>query len=272
MLGDPVEHSRSPPLHNGLLRARGHNALYLAIPAPRGCLASLLPALWGLPFDGLNLTYPLKEEAVPLCEALEGDAADLLAVNTLARGEDGWVGSSTDGEGLLLALRELAGFLASGRRVVVLGAGGAARSAIRALARTGPAALVVATRDAARFEAPFFVEARAAGLTPRTTADPALGDDLEAADLVVHATPFGLGGGGGAPPWPLERLRPGCRVVDMNYDLASPTPFLEALPDGPAREDGRGMLAGQAVLAFERWTGERPSLGEALEAGGLGAA
>jgi len=274
VLGDPVEHSRSPAIHNPLLRARGRDALYLALRAPAGSLATVLPALSLLPFDGANLTTPFKEEAVPLCASLGPRARVLGAVNTLVRDGDGWRGHQTDGDGLLLWLREEGGLDPAGRRVVVLGAGGAARAAVLALMEAGPEDLVVVTRRRARFGTAFFRQVRVRGVrTLLAEGREAVRGALAQADLLVHATPFGLGASGEGtpePPWPLGDLAPGAVVVDMNYRIGAPTPFLSVLGDRPGLHDGRGMLAGQALLAFELWTGERPSLAETLAAGGLG--
>lgn len=270
VLGDPVEHSRSPALMNGLFEARARSATYLGMRLPTGHLASVLEALHQLPFDGLNLTYPLKEEGAAAVE-LTPEAASLGAVNTLVRTPEGWRGLSTDGEGLLLWLQEERDLDLAGKRLVVLGAGGAARSAIQASLFAG-ATVSVVTRAPSRFQTPFF--RGLAGDTHETilSGDPeAVGRALQVADLVIHATPYGLAGEGASspPPWPLERIPATGLVIDMNYRLEGPTPFLAALSPGPARADGRGLLAGQAVLAFEAWTGERPRVHEALTAGGL---
>lgn len=256
---------------NGLFREQGRNALYLGMEVPRGRLAALAPAFLELPFDGFNLTYPLKEEALPLCVELSEQARRVGAVNTLVRTPEGWRGLTTDGDGLLLYLEECRGWRPEGNRVVVLGAGGAARSALAALALRDLAGLVVVNRSPRRFEEPFFQWLRTRGGRCRVPDDPELIPELAAADLLIHATPFGLGAGGGTPCWNLSALTPGTRVVDMNYRLGGPTPFLEWIGSDFRREDGRGMLAGQAVLGFQAWTGERPAVSEALLHGGLGA-
>lgn len=271
VLGDPIEHSRSPAIMNGLFEARDTSACYLGMALPPGHLASVLEALHQLPFDGFNLTYPLKEEGARVASALAPEASALGAVNTLVRTPNGWRGLSTDGDGLLLWLLQERDLEVSGKHLVVLGAGGAARSAIQA-ARLAGARVTAVTRDPVRFRTPFFEGLAGPDLETLLVGDPeAIGRALETADLVIHATPYGLGdrGAGSPPPWPLERIDPAATVVDMNYRLDAPTAFLAALPTGPARCDGRGMLAGQAVLAFEAWTGERPTVREALVSGGL---
>ncbi len=265
-----MSHSLSPAIHNPLFSGLGKDALYLAMECGPEDLAAVLPAFLRLPFDGLNLTYPLKESALPFLAEVAPSARRLESVNTLVRTPAGWKGLSTDGPGLVLALREGHGFEPRGRRVVVLGAGGAARAAAAALLEEGEVAgLAVVNRSPERFGLPFFDWLRARGGECLPLAHPEVSERLRASDLVVHATSFGLEGGGAAPPWDLRGLRPGTLVLDMNYRLGRDTPLLAALPPGQPRADGRGMLAGQAVLAFEVWTGHRPAFAEAVEAAGL---
>lgn len=266
VLGAPIAHSRSPAIHNPMLRARGLDRAYLALEVGGDDLAAALPVLHRLPFDGLNLTTPLKEVGAGLCDRLDPVAARLGAVNTLVREPRGWRGLSTDGPGLLLFLQEVLDLDPGGARVVVLGAGGAARSALLALFERGPARLSVVTRDPGRFQGGLLGELAAEGVVCRTTADPQLGQELADADLLIHATPYGLGGDPGEPPWDLGAVGRHTRVLDMNYRAQGPTPFLARLGPRPLALDGRGMLAGQAVLAFEAWFGERPPVAEALRA------
>lgn len=256
---------------NGLFRAHDVPGFYLAMTLARGGLAAVLPALHRLPFDGLNLTHPLKDEGAAAADSLDPAAARLGAVNTLVRTEGGWHGLSTDGAGLTDWLREVAGVAVAGRKVVLLGAGGAARGAALALRDGAPTKLTVINRSAGRFGSGFFRDLAASGVELiGEAAGPAATGRLAEADVLVHATPYGLGGGGGAPPWDLAAIRPATFVVDMNYSVEVATPFLAALAGHPRRADGRGMLAGQAARGFAAWTGRDASVREALAAGGFG--
>lgn len=254
---------------NGLFAARGLDRAYVPLPCAPGTLAASLAALHALPFDGFNVTSPHKEEAAA-ATALDADARLLGAVNTLVRTRRGYLGRSTDGPGLLLFLVEGLEAPPAGRHVVVLGAGGASRSALLALSRSDPASLTVLTRDRSRFRTRFFRALARRGLAARAFSDPGAAAALARADLVVHGTPWGTARGAGRFPIPLDSLARGCLAIDMNYDLGGPTGFLAALPPGVRGLDGRGMLAGQAALGFELWTGERPRLAEVFRAGGLG--
>jgi shikimate dehydrogenase len=267
VLGSPISHSRSPAIMNGLFRARGMNCLYLGMEVRAGLLGEIIRSLYELPFDGLNLTYPLKEEAVSLCTDLSETARRVGAVNTLTRGPEGWRGETTDGAGLLLHLQEGRGWTPAGTHVVVLGAGGAARSALATLGERDLASLTVVTRSARRYQGGLFPWLQAQGADCLLTSDPRVLNALARADLLLHATPFGLAGRAASPCWDLSALNPAALVVDMNYDPRQTTPFLKLLGGHPLREDGQGMLAGQAVLGFRIWTGQQPEVREALQSG-----
>lgn len=266
VLGDPISQSRSPRIQNAFLEAAGISATYGRFQTSRQDLPSRLEELFEAGYRGLNLTYPLKELGAELSQPKSDWVSTLGAVNTLIRGPDGWIGTSTDGEGLLLALRR-GSSRGIPKRILVLGAGGAARSAILALGSWGQGELWVLNRSRARFDSEFF-----RSLPCQRSLELVAPDDpgelpWEDLDLLVHATPFGLGNGFDTPaPWPLGRLPSRCQVLDMNYG-EGPTAFLRSLPEAIQGQDGRGMLVGQALLAFEAWTGIRPDYELGFQAG-----
>ncbi len=271
MLGAPVAHSRSPAIHNGLFQARDLCSQYLALELDQGDLKSVLKALHRLPFHGFNLTYPLKEEGAACATALSPEAEELQAVNTLVRTPQGWTGHSTDGDGLLLWMHKHLKQNLQDTKIVLLGAGGAARSAALALQKEPIEWLKVVTRSRHRFETNFFQKLRS---DPRmdcllTHQDDLLKEALSEADWIIHSTPFGLKAPETTSPWPLSVVRKDAILVDMNYRLSKEPPFLEQLPHHKKRFDGQGMLVGQAVLAFELWTGVLPTLSEAAKWAGF---
>ena len=271
VLGDPVEHSLSPAMHNAAFAAAGLPYLYLRYRVAPATLATALAEAKALDMGGLNLTAPLKEAALPLVDRLTEAAERAGAVNTiLFRRDGGLVGDNTDGDGFVRALGGRTRL--RGARAVVIGAGGSARAVATALARAGCAALTIANRTAARAERLADVVRRVRALETRLVplaalaADAVLGD----ADLVVNATPLGLAG---------ARLRvryaatpPGCTFVDLVY-ARRPTPFLAgAARAGRPTLDGGPMLLHQGALAFEAWTGHRApraAMARALRAAGL---
>ena len=257
VIGDPVRHSLSPLLHNAAFAAVGLDWAFAAFPVRAGAGAAALDAMRALRLEGLNVTMPLKGEVADAVDRLAPSAEALRSVNTVVWVGTELVGESTDGPGLVAALRADEWFDSGGRRCLVLGSGGAARAVVHALAGAGAASVVVAARRPAAAAS----VATLAGPVGRVgTVDEA--DDVE---LVVDATPVGMAGHDPGPPIDPSRMGPGQLVVDLVYDPPW-TPLLEAARGaGAATANGLGMLLHQAALAFRLWTGEDPPL-EAMSA------
>jgi shikimate dehydrogenase len=204
---------------------------------------------------GLNITVPFKREAYTLADRLTPRAQRAGAVNTLCLtpGEP-VLGDTTDGVGLLADLQQNFGLTLAGRRILVLGAGGAARGVLQPLLEAGPGTLVIANRTARRAEqlAEIFAES---GNTKGIGLD-ALGHE-PAFDVLINATSASLGGA--ALELPEHLAAPGAVAYDMVYG-ARPTPFLEWAAGHRAGlcADGLGMLVEQAAEAFLEWRGVRP--------------
>lgn len=245
VIGDPVRHSRSPAIHNAAYGALGLDWVYVAFPVPAGRGAEAVAAVRTLGLGGMNVTMPHKADAATACDTLAGDAARLGAVNTVVPAPHGRLeGWNTDGDGLLGALAE-AQVEPAGRRALVLGAGGAARAAVVALARAGARVGVAARRAGPAAEA--------AALAPGAVTVP-WSEPLPVGewDLVVNATPLGMGG---RPGPALAGLSSVHAVVDLVYEPVR-TPLLEAAEAAGTRAvDGLGMLVHQAARAFELMTG-----------------
>jgi len=244
VIGDPVTHSLSPALHNAAFAAAGLDWVYVAFPVAAGEGAAALAAMRALGIAGLNVTMPHKTDVARACDELTDTAARLESVNTVVPlGGGRLLGDSTDGPGLLRALAA-DGVEVAGLRVVVLGAGGAARAVALALAGAGASVTIWARR----FEA--------AGAAAAASGGDVAGDAgtaVASADIVVNATPIGMGGE--PPPFDPAFLHAGQHVVDLVYH-PSDTPLLAAArAAGAGTSNGLGMLVHQAALAFERWTG-----------------
>jgi shikimate dehydrogenase len=242
VIGDPVRHSLSPVLHNAAYRALGIDWVYVAFPVPAGRAADALAAMRVLDIAGLSVTMPHKAAAAEACDELAPDAAALRSVNTVTRLASGRLaGDTTDGEGFVRSLHA-AGHDPAGRRVLVLGAGGAARAVALALSRAG-AVVQVAARRADAAEQVSHAE---------VVAWDARDDAAQASDIVVNATPIGMGGEEASPIRPV----PGVVVADLVYHPLE-TPLLRAArATGSPVVDGLGMLVHQAALQVERWTGQ----------------
>jgi len=250
IIGDPVLHSRSPAIHNAAFAALELDFVFVAFPVRAGAGYDAVRAVRTLGLAGLNVTMPHKDDAARACDELSPAAAALGAVNTVVRHPDGWLlGASTDGEGLVRALAD-EGVDPDGRRIVVLGAGGAARAIVQALGAHGASIAVAARRHAAA--------ATAAALAPGTHTVPMteVGPWVVDADVVVNATPLGMNGE--SPPFPTDTLHAGQLVVDTVYHPPETPLAAAARARGARAANGLGMLVHQAALAFEHWTG-RPA-------------
>lgn len=260
VIGQPIAHSKSPTIHALFARETGQDLVYEAIEVAPARLADELGRLHGEGVRGLNVTLPHKQAVARLCEAVSDRGCLAGAVNTLVRTATGWTGDNTDGAGLVADLARL-GIDVAGRRVLILGAGGAARGIIGPLLGQKPAELVVSNRNPWKPEElaeTFKVLGR---VVPRTHI--ALKGDRF--DLVINAT--SAGHSGAMPLLPGRLLAEGGDCYDLGYG-ASHAPFAEwAAGQGARRsEDGLGMLVEQAAGAFEIWRGVRPGTSPVLAA------
>lgn len=253
--GWPLDHTLSPAMHNAAYEELGLNWVYVPLPVgdERG-LARLAAAARELPFVGFNVTMPYKQAILPLCDEATDAAIAAGAVNTVSHAEGWLIGHNTDGIGLIEALRADSRFELLGKRVVLLGAGGAARGALAAILSAGVESVAVVNRDGRR-AADLVAEMQpwhsSAEVTSTTPTD-ALGVVREA-DLVINATPLGMRPDDPSPI-PVEWLSPNHFVFDMVYGTPRATCLLEgARLRGAAASDGLGMLVHQAAAAIEIW-------------------
>ncbi len=261
VIGDPVQHSLSPRLHNTAFTEMGLDWVSLGFAVPAGQAEPALAGMRALGIAGLSVTMPHKEAVAGLVDQITPVAARLAAVNcvTLVSGTRRLEGSNTDGEGFLAALRHGDGFEPRGRRCLVVGAGGAARAVVLALAEAGAAEVIVVNRTESRAE----VAAALAGPAGRVGRP----EEASGADLVVNATSAGMPGadptgpaGPAARSFPLDPdlLKAGQVVVDLVYHPA-PTPWLHAARGrGAVTHNGLGMLVHQAAAQLRTWTGKEP--------------
>ena len=258
VFGNPIGHSKSPRIHALFAAQTGQDMSYQAILAPAASFATALAAFMASgAARGANVTVPFKEEAFRLASHLTSRAQAAGAVNTLSFEPDGMLGDNTDGAGLIRDLKHNLGCDPAGRRILLLGAGGAARGVILPLLLEDPAELIIANRTeetAARLAFEFSrLPGCALGVKPDGTGFPDLAG--RAFDLVVNATSSGLSGS--TMPLPTCIFAPRCVAYEMVYGRS--TPFMKQARDAGARvADGLGMLVEQAAEAFFVWRGVRP--------------
>lgn len=265
LLGDPVEHSLSPRLHNTVFRRAGLDLAYLALPVAADAVATVLDALGAVGAVGANVTVPHKLRVHAHCDLLTDEASLVGAVNTVWWRDGALHGTNTDATGLERVLRRTVEGLA-GVPAVVLGTGGAARAAVVALARSGAVPTVVGRRPGPLHEVVAVAQRAGAG----DAAGVALGSTREldravrGARVVVNATPLGMAGE--RLPSPFHELRPDQVAHDLVYGHGTTAFLADARAVGADAHDGRAMLAAQAHDSFVVWTGRQPPPGAYEEA------
>ncbi len=271
LLGDPVAHSLSPGLHNAAFRALGINAVYSARQVSHEDLPKAVDELRSRKCLGANVTAPHKEAVIPLVDELGEEVVALGALNTIVNVDGRLLGANTDAAGLARWMRA-SGIEAQHRAAVVLGAGGAARSAVWALSDLGAERIVVLNRTLERGES------LVRSLQPRVRVDLEYGQLQTAAEptsaawgVVVNATSMGHHGEAPAvhPSW----YSRDSVAIELAYNPPLTGFMVEARTAGARAENGIGMLLHQAALAFERWTGQSPPMDvyEAVAHAGIGA-
>jgi shikimate dehydrogenase len=255
VIGNPIAHSKSPLIHAAFARQTGADLSYTAILAQEDAFEAEVLRFRGAGGLGLNVTLPFKHRAFALAQEPSDRAAQALAVNTLAFREGIIFGDNTDGVGLVRDLRANLGCALRGRRILLMGAGGAAYGVCGALLEEHPVALVVANRtvDKARTLCEHFSSTTGrAGVLAASSYEGLAGREF---DLVVNATSAGLENA--MPALPRGVFAQGALGYEMLYGRS--TPFLEfAQREGAQVADGLGMLVEQAAESFYVWRGVRP--------------
>jgi shikimate dehydrogenase len=263
VIGDPIEHSLSPLLHNFVLERLGLDCRYLAFRVAREHAADIGRAFRTLGLTGLNVTIPHKETVLPQMEALTEEARLVGAVNTIGRDSQGRLcGHNTDVAGFLGALR-LRGLEESlaGCAAVVLGAGGAARAVLCALGRAGAGSLTLVNRTVARAEelnrwlAPLFPALTVSIVSPEDRE--ALAGALAGSRITVNVTPLGMAPETGCSPLPGGVLPPaGSVVYDTIYNPGRTLLLQQTEAAGCVAVGGLDMLIIQGMESLCWWLGE----------------
>jgi shikimate dehydrogenase len=254
VIGNPVAHSRSPPIHEAFARATGQSLTYERLLAPLDGFRATVEAFARSGGKGLNVTVPFKLEAFALAATHSPRAKFAGAVNTLKREGDGWFGDNTDGPGVVRDLTQNLGVDLAARDILVLGAGGAARGIMSSLLAERPRSLTISNRTYAKADAIAKLFAPY-GPVSATPPDALAGRSF---DIVINATSAGLTDKS-PPPWPTAIVASGAFAYDMIYADALTAFRAWALANGAGRTaDGLGMLIEQAAESFFIWRGVRP--------------
>lgn len=262
VIGHPVAHSRSPFIHGEFARATGEHLVYGLLDVEPAAFAGAVRAFFDGGGRGLNVTVPHKEAAFRLVDERTPRATAAGAVNTLWRAPDGHlVGDNTDGVGLVTDLERHLGVTVAGRRLLVLGAGGATRGVLGPLLARRPSVLALANRTAARATA---LAAEFAG-AEAVVASGFDGVEARPFDLVINATAASLAGE--VPAVTPAVIGPATVCYDMAYGHGDTSFTRWAREHGAlAAHQGLGMLVEQAAEAFQLWRGVRPATAPVLAA------
>jgi len=281
VIGSPIRHSISPAIHNAAFAALGIDAHYEAVEVLPESLGEWVRSVRGPELLGFSVTIPHKEAIMPFLDEIAGDAALAGAVNTVVatspppspspvEGEGGLVGLNTDTLGFRRSLADEAGTSLRGQRVVLLGAGGAARAVAVVALQDGAASLVVANRHVERAEQILdALRILDSGTSTSAVALPgeAVARQIAEADVIVNATSVGLASQ--ELPVDPDHIRPRSLVVDLIYNPRETALLRAARERGADTLGGLGMLVYQAAAAFEAWTGVEPPIEVMRKAAGM---
>lgn len=257
IIGDPVEHSLSPVMHNAAIASLGLDYVYIPFPVRQGDLARAIAGFDAVDLQGFSITIPHKQEIIPLLAEVDSNALNIGAVNTVWRTATGWKGTNTDVLGFVSPLKSMS---VDWHKInpVILGHGGAARAAIVGLIDLGCEQVRVVGRNPDKLTK--FYQSWEHAPTISSKLKIHHWDDLKsllpATDLLVNSTPVGMSPKIDASPIDadlMQRLKPKAIAYDLIY-TPNPTQFLKLARDRGARViDGLEMLVQQGVAALEIW-------------------
>jgi shikimate dehydrogenase len=259
VFGYPVAENPTCVMQQAAFDHMGLRWRYLTIEVKPDNLPTAVAGMRAMGFMGINLTIPHKVAVMPLLDDIAPDAQMIGAVNTVRREGDRYIGENTDGKGFLRGVREDGGIDPKGKRVVLLGAGGAARAIAVELALAGAAEIEVVNRSQPRGEAMLLDLVARTGVTARLNSWDSVYRVRKDTDILVNATSIGLYPDVDAMPnVALDDAAPQLLVCDVIPNPPS-TPFMrEAAARGLKTLDGLSMLVYQGVIGFQMWTGENP--------------
>jgi len=256
IFGDPVEQTLSPPMHNAAFKALALDMVYVPFHVTPENLRSAIDAIRSMDILGINITIPHKQSVMEFIDEVDDQARLIGSVNTIVNRDGLLTGYNTDGQGYLMSLTNDTGFDVHDNSVVILGAGGTARSIAYNLLKAKASRVLIANRTVEKAEAlrndlreifpDAHIDARGLSISP----------ELSQADLLVNTTSLGMmGKGGDKSPVDLSTLPPSAIVSDIVFKPLHTPLLIEAEARGHKVHTGLGMLVCQGALGFELWTG-----------------
>jgi len=260
IIGDPIEHTMSPVMHNAAFKKLGLDFVYLPFRVKKEALSRAVDVVRVLNIKGLNVTIPHKVAIIPFLDKLDPLAEKIGAINTIVNDEGVLTGYNTDATGFLQALLEQ-GVEPEGKTTVILGAGGASRAISFILAERG-AHLIILNRQSGRAEE---LAQRIAQVLKKEVKALALSEEnlakvLARADILVNTTSVGMNPDIDETPVPAKLLKSGLIVFDIVYNPVQTRLLKEAEAAGAKTINGLEMLVWQGAMAFEKWAGQKAPL------------
>jgi len=260
LIGHPVSHSRSPQMHNAMFKKVGLNYRYLAFDVAKENLQQAIEAMRALHIQGFNVTIPHKVEVMKYLDRISEEAKQIGAVNTIVNHDGELVGYNTDGEGYLRSLLEETGIDLSGKKIVLLGAGGAARAIGYTLSNQPIEQLYLVNRNenkahSLKQDLEHYTEVKVFSIEQ-------LEHVIKESDIIINTTSIGLSPNVDQSLIKSEWMRSSHIASDIIYNPLETKWIQEARLQGAQTHTGLGMFIYQGVIAFEKWTGITP---DALE-------
>lgn len=254
VIGDPIRHSKSPIMMNRAFRERGINGIYTAFHVVPGKLGDFVAGVRAMGIRGVNVTIPHKVDIMPLLDEIDESAQAIGAVNTIVNNDGRLIGYNTDGIGYVRSLKEETAPKLADSKILIVGAGGATRGILYALAREGVARVTISNRTVERAQE-LAVDFRSYVADITAISNDGLQAACAEADIVINTTSLGMYPNVEASPLDAFWLKPGTIASDLIYNPMT-TRFLEQAEQRGCRiHGGLGMFIYQGAYAFEYWTG-----------------
>lgn len=254
VIGDPIRHSKSPIMMNRAFRETSLNGVYMAFHVEPDKLSHFVDGIRAMGIRGVNVTIPHKLDIMKYMDDIDPSAKVIGAVNTIVNHNGRLIGYNTDGIGYVRSLKEEVEPDLSGKRIVVIGAGGASRGIVFALTSEQPASIVIANRSIERAEE---LVSSFGGLTDmHAVANDGLQEACRDADIVINTTSVGMHPNTEASPIDASWLKQGAIASDLIYNPLRTKFLQDAERNGCRIHGGLGMFIYQGAYAFEYWTGQ----------------
>ncbi len=254
VIGSPITHSMSPHIHNDAFKQMDYNAHYHAFHIEPDELEDAVKGMKALGVSGFNVTIPHKEAIIPLLDEVDEAARRIGAVNTVVNRDGVLIGYNTDGKGYVEALKEVT--MLKNKRVLIIGAGGAARAIFYTLAKEGNIQIDLYNRTACKaveLIQEFSLNHLAKGISSKEAVN-----RMKDYDVVVQTTSVGMFPYTEESPFPLINIKEGAVFSDIIYNPIETRLLRDAKALGAVTQNGVSMFAYQAAFAFEHWTGQLP--------------